>query len=107
VKPSDQFPAVGQRCDRCIADAAAAWRAANPERQALWRAVRDAVRDGLLTKPDACEACGAPGYIEGHHDDYSKPLEVRWLCSPCHKEQHGKKTGGWPKGKKRGPKKAR
>lgn len=51
--------------------------------------VRRAVRDGRLVKPDACENCGATGtLLHGHHDDYSKPLDVIWLCPTCHADRH-------------------
>lgn len=40
-------------------------------------------------RPKHCERCGgAPGGIEAHHDDYAKPLEVRWLCRSCHIRHH-------------------
>lgn len=34
-----------------------------------------------------CEVCGAEN-VHGHHDDYGKPLEVRWLCPTHHREWH-------------------
>jgi hypothetical protein len=34
-----------------------------------------------------CEACGATP-AEMHHDDYSRPLDVRWLCRPHHLALH-------------------
>ena len=43
-----------------------------------------AVKLGLLTRPKECEVCKGSIKIEGHHDDYTKPLEVRWLCKSCH-----------------------
>lgn len=41
----------------------------------------------LYRKP--CEKCGSDNDIQAHHDDYSKPLEVRWLCRMHHLEHHG------------------
>ncbi len=42
---------------------------------------------GLLV-PESCEQCGSTENIDAHHDDYSKPLEVRWLCRSHHKRLH-------------------
>lgn len=33
-----------------------------------------------------CEKCGSTTKVHRHHDDYSKPLEVRWLCHEHHKQ---------------------
>ena len=64
-------------------------RANNPQAYKAKTAVNNAVRDGRLDKPDSCSVCGDKhDWIHGHHDDYSKPLDVRWLCPPCHKEAH-------------------
>jgi ribosomal protein S27AE len=53
------------------------------------KAVLAATKRGELTRPDTCEQCGRTGVvIHGHHDDYSKPLEVRWLCPQCHRAHH-------------------
>ena len=48
-----------------------------------------AVENGILQK-QPCEVCGELN-VQAHHDDYSKPLEVRWLCSIHHKELLPKK----------------
>ena len=42
---------------------------------------------GLLLRK-SCEECGAEK-SQMHHEDYSKPLEVNWLCRGCHLERHG------------------
>jgi hypothetical protein len=46
--------------------------------------VRNALKSGKLIKPKRCQACGGKWKIEGHHEDYNKPLEVIWLCNKCH-----------------------
>jgi transposase-like protein len=50
--------------------------------------VRNAIRNGKFTQANNCSVCDSTEKIEGHHDDYTKPLEVRWLCEKCHKEWH-------------------
>ncbi len=60
-----------------------------PGRRKANSSVTNAVRDGRLIKPEHCEDCGeSHNRIHGHHEDYSKPLDVDWLCPPCHKQRH-------------------
>lgn len=44
-----------------------------------------AVKTGKIIKPSKCSRCGKVGKITAHHPDYSKPLEVEWLCYECHR----------------------
>lgn len=53
---------------------------------------RNALRDGKIFREDICSVCGSDYKVEGHHDDYTKPLELRWLCEPCHKKWHRHNT---------------
>lgn len=66
------------------------WREAARRRE-VRRIFARAVHSGKVKKPDSCEVCGRqPGkvHLHGHHTDYSRPLEVRWLCRGCHDEEH-------------------
>ncbi len=66
-------------------------RAAHPEKRRARELVQTAVRSGFLVKPDKCEECGkeTPSRgLHGHHEDYTKPLEVHWLCRKCHHTTH-------------------
>ncbi|KKK81651.1 hypothetical protein LCGC14_2811270, partial [marine sediment metagenome] len=47
-----------------------------------------AIRDGRLERPTICPSCDVETFIEAHHEDYSKPLEVKWLCDDCHRKEH-------------------
>lgn len=64
------------------------WEARHPERKRASTAVHNAIRDGKLIPWPVCavpECCGKP---QGHHPDYSRPLDVVWLCGKHHKEAH-------------------
>lgn len=62
----------------------------DPFKERARRMLRESVRAGKVAKPKQCEQCGANGVIHGHHEDYSKPLDVQWLCVRCHGEAHRK-----------------
>ena len=51
------------------------------------RAVERALKKGQLIR-QPCEVCGATDKVNAHHDDYSKALDVRWLCNTHHGQAH-------------------
>lgn len=65
----------------------AQWRKEHPEAYRAQTAVNNAVRDGRLVK-EPCSICGDSNRVHGHHKDYSKPLDVIWLCAKCHQRVH-------------------
>lgn len=57
------------------------WNARNKTRQAI--------KKGIITKPTHCEDCDkkCSGHaLQAHHEDYTKPLQVIFLCYSCHAE---------------------
>ncbi len=82
-------------------------RAEHMDRKAAaHRATKRAIDAGVLVRASHCECCRGPGRARGpagsarqsihaHHPDYSKPLEVEWLCHKCHFRVHAdaKRTG--------------
>lgn len=63
------------------------WRAENPAGYAAHIALNNALRDGKITRPEAC-VCGSAENLHAHHADYSRPLEVEWKCARCHHVDH-------------------
>lgn len=64
------------------------WRNANPNKYKAHKLVNVAVRTGRMPRPKACEGCSEETILHAHHDDYSLPYDVRWLCPACHKQWH-------------------
>ena len=57
---------------------------------------RNAVRDKRVPLVTVCSKCSSTEKVEGHHDDYTKPFNVRWLCEKCHKvDRYGKRYGDY------------
>ena len=76
------------------------WRANNPEAYRAQSTLSYAVRGGKIRR-SPCEVCGDPR-VHGHHRDYSKPLDVIWLCARHHHAAHGLTRGiGGPGGTRR------
>ncbi len=85
-------PSLAKGMDMC-------WRHYTRRQSETYRLVHDAVEDGTLTRLDACELCGARAAF-AHHEDYYRPLDVIWLCGPCHARVHNVHNGlpayaGW------------
>ncbi len=64
------------------------WYMKNREKlRAYWK-LKCAVERGEIVRPKQCSKCPFVGKIQGHHTDYSKPLDVMWLCKRCHENEH-------------------
>jgi hypothetical protein len=59
-------------------------RAKYPERHRARNLLYYYVKIGKVVKPKICKDCKKRKPLEGHHPDYSKPLDVEWLCRSCH-----------------------
>lgn len=79
-------------CLECHAAYMRKWRASHPLNKEQRR--KDAARSylhaylrrGKIAR-QPCKVCGEPR-VEAHHKNYSKPLEVVWLCRPHHRQEH-------------------
>lgn len=60
----------------------------NPEKSKARNDFRNAIAAGKIIKPEICSMCKEKVKIEGHHQDYSKPFDVIWLCKSCHWKFH-------------------
>ena len=63
------------------------YRRDNPNKYKAHGIVQRAIRGNKLFK-EPCQICGGKNNVHAHHDDYSKPLNVRWLCCHHHLEWH-------------------
>lgn len=66
--------------------AVAAWKVAHPLEVWCHRAFNTALKKGLIDRKP-CEICGSHS-VDGHHEVYTEPLKVRWLCRRHHKRVH-------------------
>lgn len=63
------------------------YRKKYPNKYKAHTLVGNAKRDGYLHE-ESCQRCGSEDSVHAHHDDYLKPLNIRWLCAGCHKQWH-------------------
>jgi ribosomal protein S27AE len=74
------------------ANSGARWRDRHPEAVRAQSLTRYHIKAGNLI-PKPCEICG-DATVDAHHDDYSKPLNVRWLCRSHHRAHHAAERRG-------------
>ena len=65
-----------------------AWRAASKIKRRAHDTVRRALKKGTIEKPLQCCECHKICATEAHHEDYSRPLFIMWLCRKCHHSKH-------------------
>lgn len=105
----------GHKCIACRRAYQRLWRTSKPLRSVLNHAARArgyrakagpgdvlktwarrqvgwAIGRGLLIR-EACSGCGAVE-TQAHHEDYTRPLVVRWLCAVCHTAEHLESKAG-------------
>jgi hypothetical protein len=65
------------------------WAKRNRHKRNAQQKLSRALLNGTVLRPDRCELCDDTK-VQAHHPNYSKPLDVIWLCASCHSEEHKK-----------------
>jgi hypothetical protein len=80
--------------DKALSDEAKKrWAIKNKHKRLAHSKAKKAIESGLIYPKTSCESCGEKNAnLHKHHHDYSKPLEVTFLCTKCHGLEHRKKT---------------
>lgn len=60
------------------------WGLKNREKTKAHYIFNKAIELGLVIRPQKCSLCGVKCKPQGHHNDYSKPFEVVFVCHSCH-----------------------
>lgn len=60
------------------------YQLSNPDKTRAVSALNQKIASGKIIRPAQCSKCGSESKPEAHHEDYSKPFEVIWLCKGCH-----------------------
>lgn len=61
----------------------------DPVKREARNKLSNALRDGKIKKPPECQICAVSDErLHGHHEDYSRPLDVIWVCPACHAFVH-------------------
>ena len=80
-----------KRVRRQNQEAKARHRKRHPDKEKARRTVARAIELGEIVKPKQCSRCTrrvrSANDLHAHHADYSKPLQVEWLCRKCHEQE--------------------
>lgn len=60
----------------------------NPLKHKARTIIYNAVLSGKVERSEICENCDRERFTQAHHHNYHKPLDVNWLCPPCHSRLH-------------------
>ena len=60
------------------------YRKDNKRKGQVHKIIRNRIISGKLKRPKICPVCHRTGLVVAHHDDYSKPLIIEWMCVSCH-----------------------
>ncbi len=96
-KPESDFYAIAgrktsrARCKSCDKKAIDMRRKANLQADVAQVLAAYGVRTGIIEKQTICFTCKQEKPLDKHHEDYTKPYEVMWLCRMCHAQMHADK----------------
>jgi hypothetical protein len=94
VRASERLRASTERHRQINNAATHRYKLKNKSKRRASGFINRGIADGSIVRPVACETRGCIAVkLNAHHDDYSKPFDVRWLCVLCHREFHSKKSG--------------
>jgi len=92
-KRANGSPKINWVCRKCVSDRGRKgqhkkreWDQRNKQKRRAHKIVETALLSGKIIR-ESCARCGDRD-SQAHHEDYSRPLDLVWLCPKHHKERH-------------------